>query len=587
MTARQSPIILQQITCPEADIPTDEQLYLHTSGDVALTPDGLHYSAGASARFDTYVNLFNLGNWTHFCHLDGLHLHLTGHGQFTLHVWLHDGTTDTTLVDQQITLTSDGFCIDIDHQRGTGLIMFALTAVTSGQLTGGYFGAPKPAQYRPVTLALVITTFKREAQVTQTANRIAALLDQPTTLPGAHLFIIDNGQSLTLPDHPRITLLGNPNLGGAGGFARGLCAAIDQGSFSHVLFMDDDATFQTESLHRTCAFLAVARDPATALAGAMLITTRPWQLWENGAVFNETCHPAFFGTDLRQPQKVAQMELAVAQEKPLGFYGGWWYFAFPIKSVAHFAFPFFVRGDDVSFALSNPFRMATLNGVVSIQDDFTAKASPQTAYLDLRYHLHVHLVQNGMQLSALGTARIAIRLILRSVMLMHYETAQAQLLSWSDVLQGPDFFRQNIDMKARRATLSALTQTERWQPYTTLPADPQRDLPKNQSLLFTKMTLAGHLIPFYKYLGDRVCVPLINRGKFLATKGAATAYIYNDQEKLGYQVVHSKRQFLHILRRGAWLTVRWCLAHRTLRKAYRDSYDDMTSRRFWDQAIGR
>ena len=60
------------------------------------------------------------------------------------------------------------------------------------------------------------------------------------------------------------TRIANRNLGGAGGFARGLIAAED-GGFTHCLFMDDDAAFQMENLIRSFAFLRLARNPDAAL----------------------------------------------------------------------------------------------------------------------------------------------------------------------------------------------------------------------------------------------------------------------------------------------------------------------------------
>ena len=49
------------------------------------------------------------------------------------------------------------------------------------------------------------------------------------------------------------------------------------------------------------------------------------------------------------------MEFATTGPAPDNFYGGWWYFAFPVDQVKHQPFPFFVRGDDVSFSLVHDF----------------------------------------------------------------------------------------------------------------------------------------------------------------------------------------------------------------------------------------
>ena len=78
--------------------------------------------------------------------------------------------------------------------------------------------------------------------------------------------------------------------------------------------------------------------------------------------------------------------------KPRPDYGAWWFFAFPIAAVRRFAFPFFVRGDDVSFGLDNGFDIVTLNGIACFGEEFSAKHGPLTAYLDARYHLVLALL---------------------------------------------------------------------------------------------------------------------------------------------------------------------------------------------------
>ena len=216
--------------------------------------------------------------------------------------------------------------------------MFRLIAFGEGRLIEGAWETGIPADpVVPIRLAISITTFRREAEVAATAARIGDFLDGAGA-PAldalgaeAHLFVVDNGQSAELPPHPRLTLIPNANLGGAGGFARGLAAAED-GGFTHCLFMDDDASFMMESLLRTLAFLRLARSPKAAVSGAMISEARRWAMWERGAVFNGACRPDHVGVDLRDPVAVAQMELAAAAPKPRGFYAGWWYFAFPVAA---------------------------------------------------------------------------------------------------------------------------------------------------------------------------------------------------------------------------------------------------------------
>ena len=569
---------LQELLLPHPDLPHDTSVFVRLTGGAAVAPDGITLPAGGGARGDTYPNLFNLGTWAAQGPVTGLTLRMAGAGPVALHLWQVTASGEQTLLQVDVNLNPAGTVLPVAPAAPDGLLMWSLTARESARLTAASWQAETTAP--PVALAIVITTWQREAVVQQTAARISAFL-QNGSLPGAHLYVIDNGQSVRLPPHPDVTVIPNRNLGGAGGFARGLAAARAAGTFSHVLFMDDDAAFQMENLTRTVALLRHATDPATALAGAMISAARPWELWENGAVFDEICQSQFKQTDLRDTDAVIAMELATPAPKPRGFYGGWWYFAFPLAAVRHDPFPFFVRGDDVTFALSNPFRCVTLNGVMSVQDAFPAKASPQTVYLDTRYHLHVHIVQPGFRLGAFGTIRVALRQVLHSILRMHYETAAAQLLAWEDMLQGPMLFTDNITMTAKRAQIAALTKTECWTPRpAALPAPYTDTQPPAWRQRLLRATLNGHLLPGVRFWGRTVTVPVADRGHTAATSGARHA-VFVDDAGQAYGVTHSKRRFLRLMARAAGIALRWVVAYPRLSRAFQDSYDPMTRPAFW------
>jgi hypothetical protein len=225
--------------------------------------------------------------------------------------------------------------------------------------------------------------------------------------------------------------------------------------------------------------------------------------------------------------------------------------------------------------------MATLNGVMSVQDAFPAKASPQTVYLDTRYHLHVHIVQPALRLGPLGTIRVAMRQVLHSIVRMHYETAAAQLLAWEDMLQGPSLFTDNITMADKRAQVARLLKTEKW---GAVPADlpPIRDAtrPPEWRLTLLRATLNGHILPFFKLWGRAVTVPVADRGRVWSTSGASRA-VFLDGAGQAYTVTHSKRRFARLMVRAAGLALRWVIAWPRLSRAHRAAFEPMTTPAFW------
>lgn len=582
---------LQNLTFPDPEICTSVPLFAAFNERAVLEMKGrrITFLPKGEAIFDRYFNILNLGTWTRACRLDGLWLRLAGAGRFALEIWRVPELGERDVLYQElVTLEEAGTDIDLGHVVGSGapmhgVIGFRLVAFgEEGRLTGGVWITRAPETPAP-SFGIAITTFRREADVEKTARRLSAFIENDPAGAGMRVFVIDNGRSLDLPALPGVEAIPNANLGGAGGFARGLTAVRDAG-LSHCLFMDDDASFQMESLVRARAFHWLARSERAALAGAMISAARPWAIWENGAVFEGACQPQHVGTDLRDPVATLAMELEAAHPKPAQFYGGWWFFAFPVAALRHWPFPFFVRGDDISFSLANRFDFATLPGVVSFQEDFSVKESPLTLYLDIRNHLSHHLSLPHMERGATATAKIPLRFILRNLVRFHYESCEAMLMAWEDVMKGPDFFARNADMSAVRPRVLALRDREAWRPVdaTTLPA-PVEDAPPGDNLRgwLWRAALNGHLLPFGRRFMEDSTVPLGLRGLLWPVWGAKRITYLNAMRDQGYTVEMDRRRGFDILRHAARMAWRWRRAYPRLMHAYTGAYGDLAAESYW------
>lgn len=588
-------ITLQNFITPDREICTEHALYYQAHGAVGFSQSRGQYllPAGTRISFGSYFNLFSLGKWNRGCRLDSLFAELTGRGRAEIKIFHARPSRSWEVVYCEIAdLQEDApHVIDLsefaDAETEGALYAEVLALGEEVTLSGGRFATAGAPPELP-RLAVSITTFKREAEVQSTVARLEEFLARFEHGSRIRVQVVDNGQSAQIAASPAVTPYPNRNLGGAGGFARGLLEAEAAGC-SHCLFMDDDASFHMENIARAFMFLAFARDPGTALAGAMINNTHKWAMWENGAWFDGSCRPLYNGLDLRDLGQVMGMEFSSTRSAPETLYGGWWFFAFPVARVRRHPFPFFVRGDDISFSLANNFRIFTLNGVVSFQDDFTEKESAQTLYLDLRNHLIHHLVFERLERSAFGTAKIALRFMMRSMLRCKYESAEAQLLAWQDVMQGPRFFDENIDMSARRAFIKALVRDEAWQ-------DAEDGLEQGQRRLFSRMprrlrhyfgllTLNGHLLPFWSALGDRLVLDIGARGLvYPAFGGARLTYVNTDGSK-AYTVRHSKRRFFSLAWRMARTLAAFRRSHAALKADYRKGYAEMTTRDYWQATL--
>ncbi|WP_412074404.1 glycosyltransferase family 2 protein [Tritonibacter mobilis] len=589
-------ITLQNIIAPEIGICTESRLYYRETGAISLDAQSgtYHVPPGCRISFDTYFNLFNLDSWAG-CRLEGLVLELEGSGKAEVQICQDLPGRSGEVIWRQVPLLDPDRPLvialeDLLAER-RGVLSFSLVALSGTvRLHRARFAlnwAELATDARP-EMAISITTFRREAEVARTVERLRAFLAHFEY--GAHirLQLVDNGQSTGLTSDDRLHVYPNPNYGGAGGFARGLLEAKTAGA-SHCLFMDDDASFHMENIVRTYAFLALAQDPRTALAGAMINTTHKWAIWENGAWFNGACRPLHNGIDLRRRSKLFRMQQEVNGPQPETFYGGWWFFAFPLQNLRHHPFPFFVRGDDVSFSIANDFDIRTLSGVVSFQDDFTEKESAQTLYLDLRNHLIHHLVFDNLSRSPLGTARVAIRFILRSLLRMHYSTAEAQLLAWRDVMAGPQFFDDNLDMNARRAVLKDLAADEAWQPHkpeavVTRTPKVKRAWRKMRTALGL-LTLNGHLVPFWSRLASRRTLSIAERGLVYFALGASEITFINTDQDMAYRLRHSKWRFFKVVWEMTIVMFRFYRNFDAIKAGWREGYADMTTEVYWQRVL--
>lgn len=580
--------IVQRSVGPTIGLCTDEPLYFRAN-DFASYEHGRRrwrLGRGGHVYFNTYFNGLSVKRWKETAALRDLHADVSFSGHITVRLHLMRVGAIATLIDEVEWTSAEAavrrMTVDAWNELDDGILFLSVLAHDESIVTGFSFGTATPA-VRPVKLGLCITHYDRKAQIVPAVARLKRqLLDDPALAGHAGLVVIDNSRNLDADEVPGATLLPNRNLGGAGGFARGLMHLRDDGSYTHALLMDDDASCEVESIRRTIALLAHARDPRTAISGAMLRTLEPYRQFERGARFEGFCRPLRSGVDLRDPAALAWNEREQTAD-----YGGWWFFAFPLDATPSYPYPYFVRGDDVDFALRHHFAIVHANGIASWQDDFAHKHGPQQQYLDTRSHL-LHIL-HGYRGNARLAVMVAARLFVTANLAGQYELAAAAVLAIGDVLRGPSFFRTETDLAGPRRRLQALVQAEKMRPIdiTVLrDADATGLVESRWRNRWRHLTLNGHLIPqrfFHRRAArfDKTFVlPL--RGTFRRRR----MIVHEEFSGTGMVLEHSKRRFFtnvwHFARNTGALFVRFD----DLSRQYRDAYPELTSDAFWRAQFG-
>ena len=252
---------LQPSLWPEAGISTELGAYFHLreGATCSFKDKTLHFAPGSGAGFGAYNNLFNLGKWRDICGDIAPALMLKGRGRFQVTVgWASPNRSwerllcDVVEIDGVIHLP---FEIEELH-RNRAVLFFDLVALNDGMIEDfGWESQQAPRQIPELVVS--ITTFRREEAVRTTVERFRRFFADQPLRDHIKLNVVDNGQSVDLAPGDDLRIIPNANLGGAGGFTRGLIEARDQGA-SHCLFMDDDASVHMESIIRTWLFLAYA-----------------------------------------------------------------------------------------------------------------------------------------------------------------------------------------------------------------------------------------------------------------------------------------------------------------------------------------
>lgn len=574
--------VIQNSVYPKTSLCTQIDLYFRTNQNATVNLRDSTISLGKMGKVhtDTYFNSVSVGKWKRHTNIVDLTFNIKFKGKIKITWLLHRLHFSLRILDESYlecdSLTTMSLPLAFWNSLEDGMLAFEIEALDRAEIHSfSYTTETQPNN--PVSLGIVITHFNRQQYVLPALSRLKSeLLEDNNFNTKVALHVIDNSQNL--PDIDGVNIIPNENLGGSGGFSRGLMELRENGNYTHCLFMDDDASCEVEGIKRTVAFLEYAKNPELAIGGAMLREIEMFRQFECGARFDGLCRPNKCGFDLRNIHDLLMNEV----EEPID-YAGWWFFAFPLSKVKHYAFPYFVRGDDIGFGLVHKFNIITLNGISSWQDDFSLKNGPLPYYLDTRNHIMQHFhgfVGGGLK----GIVKTTAKMALRNLLTYHYETALASICAVEDAVKGADFWRTDVDMTEKRREILGLIENEKI-----------IDIPFNVSTqtvfgsphegkitrLFRWATLNGNLLPRIFFKRGIVSQPKGFGGNLREVyRYERVLYIHYPTNK-GFILEHDKSKFFSYGFR--YFKAIWKLAknYQRLKKEYQGSYDELTNTAFW------
>lgn len=574
--------------CPATELylrPLHNAEHSMLAGEVRLGPGGV-------VQFDTYFNAFGVGKWLRHSTVR----HVTAAAEITgacrievIHDRCDRRPTVVAVTDADAN-GSDWFHLPLPplDTLGGGAAFLRVTCL--GQAATVRDGRwltddPPPATAR---LGVVITAFNRPAQLQANVDRLAAELDRvPDYADRLEIVVVDNGRNLDLhvPATVPLTVLGNPNTGGAGGFTRGLMHFRRHGHATHVLFMDDDVSFDPEIIFRTVQLLSFAADSNLCVAGAMLKRNAPTEQFEAGARFLGTAvYPTrALGQDVDLGDWTALLD---AESAPVQVdYGAWWYFAFPLTLTDENPIPAFIRGDDVCWGLLHAgSHTVTFNGIGVWHDDFDTKQGPATWFYDTRnFALVCVLAQPQVHWWHL-LARY-LNICGRSLLSFKYASAANITFAMQEFLRGPEHWL-SID----QAKLNDIVATYSGERIGSLSEDLMavEDIPTKGKLMKYAASLGsigvlgGHILPDRLQRRPIGGVPIQQRA--LHASPLRAQILYRDRQRGdGFVAARDRKRFFRLLAQMIVTAARIPLQFRSLKRSYHLAYPRLVGDEYWER----
>jgi GT2 family glycosyltransferase len=565
---------------------------------------------GTYAEFFTYFNALSVKKWKAYTKCRHFNLHLTIRGRFQVLFFGHyvQGAEikkeefERHLFDCPV---AQEIRLPVQWEKSS-VVGFSIEAASECELYGGHYSAEcAEGALNPVELAVATTTFRKEEFIKGNIKLLKEkILESGSELAGhISISVIDNGRTLE-PEELNcegLTVYPNRNVGGAGGFTRGMLEALRaEPKPTHVLLMDDDVILSPESIFRTYALLRLLKDEYKGhfISGAMLFM-------EQMNVQHEDVGYVSKDKGAYGPEKpllhMHTWDAVVRNEEDYDdyehHYAGWWYCCMPTATVRedNLPLPLFIRGDDVEYSLRNKAEFISLNGICVWHPGFTGKYNAALElYLVHRNSLIVQAASGILQgIDFIARMR---ELFWRKVRCFDYSGADLILDAVDDYLAGPEFL---MGADGEQVLREKSQKNERMVPCNRLKDTAQfKDVAVDFGAVYGGeklgglrglvygLTCNGHLLPkFFQKKGPAV-IPYDwpEAEDRLYLRRAAIAARPSDKTVAVRWM--SRRRFFALVRRYLALKSRYRRESGAVAARYREKAALLRSRGFWAEYLG-
>ena len=321
--------------------------------------------AGSRVSFGTYFNAFPASYWRRWTNLTSVRLDVRTTGTGTIIVYKSNARGSLQRVDSKRISGTESSTFDLSLQPfgDGGWYWFDLVAGNDAFVMDSAQWQAQDVPERRGSVTLEITTLNKPDFC---LNNLQILAEHPEALAVVkELLIVDQGTK-KVADEPgfaavaealggKLRIINQANLGGSGGFARGMYEAVENGS-DYALLLDDDVVVEPESLIRLLTFADLCRKP-TIVGGHMFDlynrtvlhtfgeVVNPWRFQPSMPHEDQELGHDFVRSNLRQtPWLHRRVDVD---------YNGWWMCLIPTSIIKEIglSLPVFIKWDDAEYGL--------------------------------------------------------------------------------------------------------------------------------------------------------------------------------------------------------------------------------------------
>lgn len=433
---------------------------------------------GERISFGTYFNAFAASYWRRWTTVQEVRLNVRTAGSGTVSVYKSNargslqhvetvrvgGETESTF-DLSLLPFGDGGWYWFDVAAGSEAITFL----------GAEWQSKAPRRQHG-SLTVEITTLNKTDYC---INNLRILGEHPEALEQVkEVIVVDQGtQKVAEADGfeevqaalgGKLRIINQANLGGSGGFARGMYEAVENGS-DYVMLLDDDVVVEPESIVRLATFADYCKKP-TLVGGHM------FDLHDRNVLhtFGEIVNPWVIGPDEPNPSQEMRHNFADRNLRDTAWmhrrvdvdYNGWWMCLIPtavIKEIG-LSLPVFIKWDDSEYgvrAKAAGYNTVSLPGSAVWHVSWIDKDDlvGWQAYFHTRNRFIYALLHSPYEMGG-GLIENSIKLDLKHNISMQYYTVQGRIDAMKDLLKGPGHLHDILPTKLPEIRAAAAKYSE-------------------------------------------------------------------------------------------------------------------------------